>query len=255
MNKVLLISVSLIFLISCGTANEISRSSKKKKDYVTGYSYMKPKKRHGKIFKENTNENKTNTLVESKPIFIEARSSENKISIQSEFLASVNDLNVKNISTRKIILPTGIINDLKSGDILKTSYKKVKNKKDFSNIKRENSESVSEKGNSTLKIIGWILIALGLLVAYFASILGGGVLLLIGLAFVLLGGMNSTTGAKKRTSSPEYVDVVYLKNGASIRGMIIEQIPNKQIKIRTADGSIFVYKMEEVEKITKEENN
>jgi hypothetical protein len=47
-------------------------------------------------------------------------------------------------------------------------------------------------------------------------------------------------------------DVVYLKNGSIIRGMIIEQVPNKTIKIQTADGSVFVYQMEDVVKITKE---
>ena len=50
-----------------------------------------------------------------------------------------------------------------------------------------------------------------------------------------------------------YQDVVYLKNGSVIRGMIIEQIPNQSIKIETMDKSIFVYKLEEVEKMTKEE--
>lgn len=47
-------------------------------------------------------------------------------------------------------------------------------------------------------------------------------------------------------------EVVYLKNGSIVRGVIIEQIPDTSIKIRTADGSVFAYKMEEVEKITKE---
>lgn len=47
-------------------------------------------------------------------------------------------------------------------------------------------------------------------------------------------------------------EVVYLKNGSIIRGTIVEQIPNLSLKIATSDGSIFVYKMEEVEKITKE---
>ncbi len=50
-----------------------------------------------------------------------------------------------------------------------------------------------------------------------------------------------------------YQDVVYLKNGSVIRGIMIEQIPNETIKIETADRSIFVYKMDEIEKITKEE--
>lgn len=49
-------------------------------------------------------------------------------------------------------------------------------------------------------------------------------------------------------------DVVYCRNGAVIRGTIIEQIPGVSLKIQTADGSVFVYKMEEVEKMTKEAN-
>ena len=49
-----------------------------------------------------------------------------------------------------------------------------------------------------------------------------------------------------------YQDVVYLKNGSIIRGIIIEQVPNKSIKIETADRSVFVYQMGEIEKITKE---
>ena len=51
-----------------------------------------------------------------------------------------------------------------------------------------------------------------------------------------------------------YQDVVYLKNGSIIRGIIIEQVPNESLKIQTKDGSIFAYEMTEVEKITKEQN-
>lgn len=47
-------------------------------------------------------------------------------------------------------------------------------------------------------------------------------------------------------------DVVYLKNGSIIRGIIIEQVPNKSIKIQTRDENIFVYQMDEIEKIGKE---
>lgn len=47
-------------------------------------------------------------------------------------------------------------------------------------------------------------------------------------------------------------EVVYLKNGSIIRGTIIEQVPNRTLKIETADGSVFVYPMREVQKITKE---
>ena len=53
-------------------------------------------------------------------------------------------------------------------------------------------------------------------------------------------------------SQQQMDDVVYLKNGSIIRGMIIEQIPNQSLKIQTKDGSVFVYNMSEVEKMTKE---
>ena len=39
----------------------------------------------------------------------------------------------------------------------------------------------------------------------------------------------------------QYVETVHLKNGSMIRGVIIEQIPEKTLKIQTADGSVFVY--------------
>lgn len=50
-----------------------------------------------------------------------------------------------------------------------------------------------------------------------------------------------------------YQDVVYLKNGSIIRGIIIEQIINKSIKIETADKNVFVFTLDEIEKITKEQ--
>lgn len=47
-------------------------------------------------------------------------------------------------------------------------------------------------------------------------------------------------------------DVVYLKNGSIIRGTIIEQVPNESLKVKTADGSIYVFTISDVEKMTKE---
>lgn len=55
------------------------------------------------------------------------------------------------------------------------------------------------------------------------------------------------------SQNPQYEDVVYLKNGSVIRGIITEQIPNESIRIQTADRNIFVFEISQVEKITKEE--
>ena len=53
-------------------------------------------------------------------------------------------------------------------------------------------------------------------------------------------------------SAQQYGEVIYLKNGSIIKGTIVEQTPNESYKIKTADGSLFVYKWSEVSKITKE---
>lgn len=68
--------------------------------------------------------------------------------------------------------------------------------------------------------------------------------LLILLAFVVI-----TMGAYAQNNMR---DVVYLKNGGITKGIIIEQVPNQSLKIQTADGSVFVYKFTEIEKISKE---
>lgn len=54
-------------------------------------------------------------------------------------------------------------------------------------------------------------------------------------------------------SQNKMTDVVYLKNGSIIKGIIVEQVPNQSMKVKTSDGSIFNFQMNEIEKITKEE--
>lgn len=47
-------------------------------------------------------------------------------------------------------------------------------------------------------------------------------------------------------------EVVYLKNGTTMRGTILEQIPEESLKIKATDGVVYVYQMSDVAKITKE---
>ena len=54
------------------------------------------------------------------------------------------------------------------------------------------------------------------------------------------------------TFSQTYKDVVYLKNGSIIKGIIIEQVPGVSLKIQTTDGNVFVYNIDAIEKMTKE---
>lgn len=56
-------------------------------------------------------------------------------------------------------------------------------------------------------------------------------------------------------TNAQQIDCVHLKNGSILKGIIIEQIIGESIKVQTDDGSIFVYKMSEVLKISKENSN
>lgn len=49
-------------------------------------------------------------------------------------------------------------------------------------------------------------------------------------------------------------DVVYLKNGSRIRGIVIEFVPSKGVKIETSDGSLFAFKEAEIERIVREQS-
>lgn len=64
-------------------------------------------------------------------------------------------------------------------------------------------------------------------------------------ALLLLGG----------AASAQRYETISLKNGSLIKGEVIEQVPGKSIKVRTRDGSIFVYDISEVERITKDETS
>jgi hypothetical protein len=47
-------------------------------------------------------------------------------------------------------------------------------------------------------------------------------------------------------------DAIYLKNGKVFRGLIIEQIPGKSIKIKIFGDEVHLFYVDEIEKITKE---
>ena len=142
--------------------------------------------------------------------------------------------------------PSPPVTEITSRKALRAQLKKLKNS--------TTSLGEGDSGVGVLSILGWVFMSLGLLILLFASILIGALLMILGLVFVLVGGKKkgSTSQSKNREANSQYIDVVYLKNGSIIKGMIIEQTPNVSLKIQTRDGSVFVYKMDEVEKMTKE---
>lgn len=53
----------------------------------------------------------------------------------------------------------------------------------------------------------------------------------------------------------QLTDVVHLKNGNVVNGIIIEQIPNETIKIQLRDGRMLIIEMSEIDRIVKEPVN
>ena len=51
----------------------------------------------------------------------------------------------------------------------------------------------------------------------------------------------------------EYQDIVYLKSGSSVKGVIIEQTPEVSLKLQTSEGLVLTFQMGEVFKIVKDE--
>lgn len=111
-------------------------------------------------------------------------------------------------------------------------------------------------------IMGIILQLGGIALAIFAvpvfgiCIAGIGIIVLIAGINGLVRSANKRRDYFEKQKQPKEIEVksnvVYLKNGSMIRGTITEMIPNESIKIETADGSIFVYEMKDVLKITNE---
>jgi hypothetical protein len=63
---------------------------------------------------------------------------------------------------------------------------------------------------------------------------------------------SQSDAAQKLDPTKKIEDVVYLKNGAIVRGIIIEQVPDKTLEIMSNDKNYFIFKYDEIQKITKE---
>ena len=112
-----------------------------------------------------------------------------------------------------------------------------------------------KKDQEVLRKVGWFLLPIGNDPCMGGCDLLGTVGWLIGDA--LVSAARKAEKSSKAESSPsdhqaQYIDVVYLKDGSIIQGIIMRQVPNVLVKIRARSGIISVYKMEEVSKITKE---
>jgi hypothetical protein len=54
------------------------------------------------------------------------------------------------------------------------------------------------------------------------------------------------------SAQKNYEDVIYLKNGGKIRGIIFEQIPFKSLSIYTSNGDTIIFRTDDIESLTRE---
>jgi len=143
--------------------------------------------------------------------------------------------------------------------LIQTKTYNAKRELNGADLKTSKKSASSDGGGSGSRGFGIFLIVVGIIVFLFVSLIVGLLLALLGLVLMASGKsksspepLNNAENVVKEEKKVEYIEVLYLKNGSIIRGMIIEQIPNEQVKIQTSDGSVFVYTMDQVLKITKE---
>jgi hypothetical protein len=145
----------------------------------------------------------------------------------------------------------------KNNRLIKPSSAAKLSTKESSDPKSSSLYNSNDDGNYLLRVFGWLGLSLGFLIFLFLSILVGVILMIFGFVFIIVGRKKNKSSKTKLSDDkiedrPEYIDVVYLKNGGIVRGIIIEQIPNIQLKVQTKDENVFVFKIEEIERITKE---
>jgi hypothetical protein len=143
--------------------------------------------------------------------------------------------------------------------IKSTKNLEIKNARNMvSNLVKPTLKSQVQANNASRGaniLLGILLLIVAIWFFQNISMLLGLILFFVAL-FVMSSGRGKNNNNNKATDNERnnstLVDVVYLKNGSMIVGSIIEQVPNENLKIQTKDGSVFVYPMSDIYRITKE---
>lgn len=168
---------------------------------------------------------------------------------------SINPICINHLTTHPIIEKTKPTKDIIYPEIIATKEVIYHNKLIVSKRKKELKTTTSNNngcGGGAMAL--GIIFIVGGAIAWIAGLfITGPILIVLGVVIVILGAASSKSNKDSSENKPKQMqDVIYLKNGSIIRGIIIENIPNESIKIETKDGSTFVYKMDEIIKMTKE---
>lgn len=118
------------------------------------------------------------------------------------------------------------------------------------------TNSDGHDGGKSMRVLGIFFALISLIAFLLIGWQVGLIALILGMIFLITGSSDPERQQPRGTPrgpDQQWDDVVHLKNGSIIRGMIIEQVPNVSLKIRTADGNVFAYEMDQVAKTTREQ--
>lgn len=262
MKKISIYLVIIFAVTSCNTALRVE-----KRIYTKGY-YVE-KKEHDKLQKDKVVdlENKKDDFQVANNEIIKSEKERDFITPTPKIETSPDDYLIASTNNAEYFIPNKEKHKSpNNNNSLVEKDKTIKSKTPLIDkiikkyYKKENKKNtlMSNPGGLALIIIGVILMSAGTAIMWFLSILIGIILLSLGLIFFIIGAAikhskkNNSNSESKSNIPAGLQEIVYLKNGSMIKCTIIEQVIDDYIKIKTSDGSIYVYKMSEVEKIVKE---
>jgi hypothetical protein len=228
----------------------ISSCSIEKRIYRPGYHLQTNKKT---LNETSSIEQKTEPTGNTyKHNLFEDLTCENKLNI-SENKTSNNDIKLSQVDRTNKLIEYNDEPLIKPKNVDFNSIKSIKEEFDNTNEISTNQNETKSTENNVHGVFGFVIIVIGLLIFLWLNIVIGLIIMFLGLINILIGLTKKVNANNNPTPPPhQKMDIVHLKNGSIIKGTIIEQVPNEYIKIETRDGSIFVFKTDEIKLIVKE---
>jgi hypothetical protein len=196
---------------------------------------------------------------------IPSKSSENN---DATLTASIDTKANSSVLINKNLIPNGtaslIKEQLSSYLIGQWIYKDFSKMNEFEKSNNNNQQTSSGWGKGWWCLLFFIIFLVGLLLLIGGDQSGVGLgICLVGALFLIIflcipahfntpANQQQEKNQTQQQQSQQFKDVIYLKDGGIIHGTIIEQVPNVSVKIKTKLGSVLDFKMDAIEKITKE---
>lgn len=249
----------MLLAVSCSTNLHVEKRHYTKGFYVEANVLDKTRKKSN--LKDNFNSDKRPIVTETAFYYQSEKNTDELSMVAKKNIKAVPEVLTASINKTDFTKPVHInsVKPIDSNNVIKKGYtlpiripflNKIINK--YSTSQDNVPLKKSSRRGKALIIVGTILSSLGFYVFMWTSMIGGIVLMTVGLVLLIIGAVRYRQSVSSAPPKDEFEEVVYLKNGSIIKCVVLEEVIDDYVKIQMRDGSIFVYKMTEVEKITKE---